>query len=270
MESRYIYCIITAGRNEKFDLSIAGMEGAIVYPVSFDGVTAMVSSCGLKEYPVSRQNLLTHEKVIEEVMRKYTVVPVRFGTIAVSEEKVKKILEKEGGKFKDLLEFLEGKKELGLKAIFSAKGETSPHSPRGEAEGSGGKEVFIYEEILQEYPDIKALKEKIQKLPPVKTHYQRMEIGKMVESALEKKKDFYKEDILKSLSSLADKFKINKVYGERMILNVAFLVEEANEKEFDRQVNALDEKYGDKIKFKYVGWVPPFNFVDLAIEAGRY
>ncbi|MFH1504864.1 MAG: GvpL/GvpF family gas vesicle protein [Candidatus Omnitrophota bacterium] len=250
MESRYIYCIITAGRNEKFDLNIAGMEGAKVYPVCFDGIAALVSDSCLKEYSVSRQNLLTHEKAIEEVMKKHTVVPVRFGTIAVSEEKVKKILEKEHGKFRDLLDFLKDKKELGLKAIF--------------------KETLIYEEILQEYPDIKALKEKIQKLPPVKTHYQRMEIGKMVESALEKKKDFYKEDILKSLSPLAEKFKINKVYGERMILNAAFLVKEVNEKEFDRQVEKLDEKYGDKIKFKYVGWVPPFNFVDLVIEVGRY
>lgn len=253
MEGRYIYCVIGAEQNPTFDWDIAGIEGAKVYPVCFDGIMAVVSNSCVKEYSVSKQNLLTHEKAIEEVMKKWTVVPVRFGTIAESEEKVKKILEKERSKFRSLLEFLEGKKELGLKAMFSS----------GSA--SAGKED-IYDEILREFPDISALKEKIQKLPPAKTHYQRMEIGKMVESALKEKKDFYKEDILKSLEPLARKFKINKTYGERMILNAAFLVEEAGEKEFDRQVDKLDEKYTDKIKFKYVGCVPPFNFVDLTID----
>ncbi|MFH1856376.1 MAG: GvpL/GvpF family gas vesicle protein [Candidatus Omnitrophota bacterium] len=251
MEGRYIYCIIADARNQTFDIDIMGMEEAKIYTVCFNGVMAVVSNSALKKYSVSRQNLLCHEKAIEEVMKKYTVAPVRFGTIAETEEKVKKILEKEHEKFRDLLESLAGKKELGLKAIFSA--------------ASGGGEE-IYGEILREYPDIKALKEKIQKLPAAKTYYQRMEIGKMVENALEKRKDFYKEDILKSLTPLALKNKINKTYGERMILNAAFLVEEVNEKEFDLQVEKLDEKYGDKIKFKYVGCVPPFNFVDLVID----
>lgn len=256
---KYIYCIIGAGRNQIFDPDIVGMEGAKIYTVCLDGVAVVVSDSCLKEYSLSRQNLLLHEKAIEEVMKKHVVVPVRFGTIAENEEKVKKILEKEQGKFKDLLESLGGKKELGIKAVFFAK---SGHSPDGKED--------IYEEILREYPDINLLKEKIQKLPAARTHYQRMEIGKMVESALEKKKDFYKEDILKSLSPLAEKFKINNNYGERMILNAAFLVAEVKEKEFDRQVEKLDEKYGDKIKFKYVGCVPPFNFVDLVIEVGKY
>lgn len=259
---KYIYCIIGAVQNQTFDTDIAGMEGAKIYTVCFDGVAAVVSNSCLKKYSVSRQNLLMHEKAIEEVMKKYVVLPVRFSTIAESEEKVKKILEKEHGKFTDLLESLGGKKELGLKAVFA-------RLPDGQVSVSGGKED-IYEEILREYPDIRALKEKIQKLPLVKTYYQRMEIGKMVENALEKKKDFYKEDILKFLTPLAQEFKISNTYGEWMILNAAFLVEEVNEKEFDRQVEKLDEKYGDKIKFKYVGCVPPFNFVNLVIEVGKY
>ena len=73
-----------------------------------------------------------------------------------------------------------------------------------------------------------------------------------------------------NLSSLAIETKTNNIYGERMIINAAFLVEKDKESEFDQKVQELDAKYGDVVKFKYVGTLPPFNFVNLVIETGEY
>ena len=148
-----------------------------------------------------------------------------------------------------MLNKLEGKKELGLKAIFKED---------------------IYNYILEKYQDIKALKEKIAALPPEKTYYQRMEIGERVKAALEKEKEKCKGDILNTLSPLAVEVKTNNTYGELMILNAAFLVKKDKEPEFDQKVEELNTKYNDKIKFKYVGTLPPFNFVNLVIETGQY
>ena len=55
-----------------------------------------------------------------------------------------------------------------------------------------------------------------------------------------------------------------------MIVNAAFLVEKSEEAEFDQRVNELGAKYTNKIKFKYVGTVPPFNFVNLVIKTEEY
>ena len=192
-------------------------------------------------------------------MKKYTVLPVRFCTIAQDEDKVKKILEKEHDKFAELLKNIEGKKELGLKAIFSAEG--------GPA--SGGKEN-IYNYILENYEDIKKLKKALLSEPPAKTYYLRVEVGRKVEAALQEQKDIYKEGILNTLSPLSQDTKVNTAYGELMIVSAAFLVENRKEAEFDQNVQALADKYGDKIKFKYVGTLPPFNFVNLVIETGKY
>lgn len=194
--------------------------------------------------------MVAHEKAIEQVMKEHTVLPVRFCTIAEDEEKVKKILEREHDRFIDLLKNIEGKKELGLKAVF--------------------KEDIIYKDILEKYEDIRLLKEKVAALLPEKTYYQRMEIGRMVEAALQKEKKIHKEDILNALSSLSVEVKINNTYGERMIINAAFLVEKHKEAEFDRRVNELGVRYSDKIKFKYVGTLPPFNFINLTINVGEY
>lgn len=249
-EGKYIYCIITGGIPKTFGrLGIGGREDEL-HAICFKDITAVVSNSPIKKYAVSRENTLSHERAIEEVMKEYTVLPVRFATIAEDEGMVKRILEKEYDKFKKLLSKIDEKKELGLKAVF--------------------KEAVIYKEILEGYEDIRRLKEAISSKPPAKTYYQRMEIGRKVEQALEKEKEKCKKEIQNSLEPLAEEIKLNNNYGERMIINAAFLVSKDKEAEFDRQVQQLDAKYGDKIKFKYVGTVPPFNFVDLVIETGNY
>ena len=248
-EGKYIYCIIRAGKPESFGPMGIGGRGDKLYTIHFNDIAAVVSDAPIMVYRLSRENMLAHEKAIEEVMKKHTVLPVRFSTITENENKVKKILEKEYSKFKELLNTTEGKKELGLKAVFNRD--------------------IVYRDIVKKYNDIKTLKEKVASLSPEKTYYQRMEIGKMVEDALQKEKAIYKKEILDNLSPLAIEVKDNNTYGELMIINAAFLIENHKEKEFDQTLNELAEKYGDTVRFKYVGKIPPFNFVNLIITTEK-
>lgn len=249
-EGKYIYCIIDDGKVQTFGPLGIGGGGNELYTVCFNDLAAVVSNSPIIKYSVSRENMIAHEKAIEEVMKKHTVLPVRFCTIAEDEAKVKRILEKEYDKFKNLLKGIQGKRELGLKVVL--------------------KEDVIYKDILEKYKDIKVLKEKIATLPSEKTYSQRAKIGEMVEAALQKEKEIYGEEILNTLSPLALEVKTNNTYGERMIINAAFLVERHKEAEFDQRVQELDATYGDKMKFKYVGTLPPFNFINLVIETGKY
>ncbi|MBI5182927.1 MAG: GvpL/GvpF family gas vesicle protein [Nitrospinae bacterium] len=245
-EGRYIYCIIADREPKTFGrLGIGGRQDEL-YTICLDDIAMVVSNSPIIEYSVSRENLLAHERAIEEVMKEYTVLPVRFGTIVENEEKIKKISEKEYDRFKGLLNKFEGKRELGLKAIF--------------------KEDAIFMDILERYEEIRVLKEKIAKLPSNVSYYQSIDIGRLVEQALEKEKGRCKEEIWDILMPMAEDIKINPTYGERMIINAAFLVNKDKEGEFDQNVQKLDARYGDKIKFKYIGTVPPFNFVNLVIN----
>ncbi len=247
-EGRYIYCIIRANRRQTFGpLGIGGRNDEL-YTIPCEDIAAVVSDSPIKSYSLSHENLVAHEKAIEEVMKEHTVLPVRFCTITADEDKVRMILEKAHDKIRDLLSAMSGKKELGLKAVFK--------------DG-------VYQDILEKYADIRSLKERIAGLPFAQTHPQRMEIGRMVEAALQKEKEHCKEDILNILSPLAEKVKTNYNYGELMILSAAFLVDENKEASFDQRVDRLDAEYGDKIKFKYVGTLPPFNFVNLVIDTRK-
>lgn len=256
-EGKYIYCIIDDVRKQTLNCTTAksfgpigiGDRGDELYTIWFCDIGAVVSNSLIKKYSVSRENCLSHEKAIEEVMKCHTVLPVRFCTIAGDEEKVKQILEKEYHKFKTLLRDISGKKELGLKAVFIED---------------------IYTDILAHYDDIRTIKEEITLKSPEATHYMRIEIGKMVEAAMEKEKAKYRNEILLMLEPLAEEVKINKCIGERMLLNAAFLVKGLQEKEFDEKVSDMNDRFSEKVKFKYVSNLPPFNFVNLTINSGEY
>ena len=83
---------------------------------------------------------------------------------------------------------------------------------------------------------------------------------------LRKETQNFKKLIIDALTPVADEVKINDNYGEMMILNAAFLIKSSSEPTFDTLVNELDEKYGQLMTFKYVGTLPPYNFVNLVIN----
>jgi hypothetical protein len=245
----YLYCIIrqTDAVIEFGPIGIGARKDR-VYTINYKDISMVVSQSAKMRYEARRVNLTGHTLVLEEVMKEFSVLPIRFSTITDScdESKVLEILEQEYDKFSNLLEEMKGTKELGLKVLALEKP--------------------IYKYILDKYQDIRALKEKLAKLDPEKAHYQLVKIGEMVEKALAKENSNFSDDIVEVLTPLSDEVKINDNYGERMLLNAAFLIKNENEDQFDKAINALDEQHGDLLSFKYVGTLPPYNFVTLVIN----
>lgn len=247
-EGKYIYGIIRHAAPLDYGPIGMGKRADLVYGINFKDISAIVSNSPIIEYEVRRINMITHERVLEEVMKRFTVLPVQFSTISEHDDDsgILRILEKEYKKFDDLLTKMEGKKELGLKVLT--------------------KEAVIYESILEKYDEIRLLRGKLMKLPADKTHYQRMKIGEMVAEAHKKERENYKNSILDVLNPLSVDVKINDNYGDIMIINVAFLVKNIAESAFDKAVNDLEEKFDRFMTFKYVGTLPLYNFVTLVIN----
>ncbi len=249
-EGKYIYCVIDfkEGDPEKnFGPLGMGERGDQLRSLSYKDISAVISNSPIKKYPVSRKNCLPHERAIEAVMKEdFTVLPVRYCTIAEDEVQVKKILKRDYKRFKDLLLKMEKKGELGVKAIFDEK--------------------LIYEDILAKNKEIRLWKKKLMNKPPEKTYQQRIKLGGLVASALDREKEKAKTVSLGILKEVAEDYVVADNYGERMLLNASFLVKRSKELEFDKKVNKLNERFGERVKLKYVGGMPPFNFVSLEID----
>ena len=246
-EGKYIYCIVGTKQERNFGpIGIGGRDNEVL-TISYDDLSMVVSNCTMSKLKVSRQNLLTHEKVIEVVMKEFDgVLPVRFGTIASGADEIRNLLDRRYREFKTALRDMEHKIELGVKGIW------------------GNKDV-IFSEIVEENKDIKKAKEMLLNDKGKKNIQAKMEVGKMVARALEKKKEKEASKIVDVLRRTAVNYKLNKTMGDGMFINAAFLVDKGREKEFDNIVDDLSEEYKDKIRFMYAGPLPVYNFINITI-----
>lgn len=236
---KYLYCVIGSRKPENFGR--IGIDGNEVYTINYKDLAAVVSDASNSSYEILRQGLI-HQKVVENIMKKYTLIPMSFGQVPKSKDDVKGFLSEHYLEMKKMLEKLDGKIELGVKVSW--------------------KMDEIMKDIVKSSDRIRILSKQIKAKTPEKAYPLKIELGKLVSDALSRKSEKIANDVYTSLAHLAVGRKENKTIGDKMLLNAAFLVEKEKEKEFDEKVNEEEKKYGDKVTFKYV-LSPPYNFVSI-------
>ena len=246
-EGQYVYCIIESNEGRNFGPIGIGQRGDIVSTIGFNDISAVISSSPMTKYVINRENMTTHEKVIEEVMNDYTVLPVRFCTIAASAEEVRNLLRRRQSEFKGLLRDMDNKVEMGLKGLWKDVSQ-------------------IFNEIGEKNQEIRKLKKKAEERAGKGNNTLKIDLGKAVKEALENKKTDETRSVVKMFKRTAIDVKTNDVFGDSMFMNAAFLIDRTREKEFDFLVEDLAKKYDDRAKFKYVGPAPPFNFVNIVVK----
>jgi len=247
---KYFYCVIPCMESRTFNVNAIGNGGGVVHTVCHQGLAAVVSDSPMKQYESTRQNMVAHEKVLETVMKEFTLLPVRFGTVADSNapmHAIQKLLRSRFEEFEKLLTDMEDKVELGLKAFWR-------------------DEKTIFEEIVAGNTDIRRLRDSLSGRPPEVTHFDRIHLGEMVKEALNRKRAKEAAKVLQPLRQLAHRVRENEVFGDRMVVNAAFLVNRSKEPEFDQVVSRLDEQLGGRVALKYIGLAPPYNFVNIVID----
>lgn len=248
MQTRYLYCIIESKKDDTFgDIGIASSRrinsSSQVYTMSYKDLSAVVSNMfGPEPREVLREGI-THQKVVEEVMKKYEVLPMRFGQVPKSQDEVKGFLSGCYDKLKELFRKIEGKVELGLKASW--------------------KMDMIMKEIVNSNDRIRILQKHISSLPEGKTYMLKIELGELVAQELKAHGEALAEEIFNSLKPLSVDAKTNKPLNDKMILNAAFLVPRDTERHFDETVNEIEKKHPELI-MKYV-LAPPYNFVNIGV-----
>jgi len=242
--SRYIYGFIEEPRRKEF--SFSGIDGKKVYSYNYQDLAAVLSEAEEIECDPIRVNLLAHTHVLEEIAREYLILPMSFGIIAENEEKVTELLRQNYLEFMRQLKMLKGKIELGVKVLWI--------------------EDAVVKEMESRVKDFQELKKKIVDLSAKEDQNAKLKAGRLVESIVKEWGKKYVQKIYNSLKEIAVDSRLNQPIGIKMLLNSSFLVDKNKEKDFDKRVNELAQKYEDQLKFKYVGPVPPYNFVNIKLK----
>jgi hypothetical protein len=247
----YVYCIIECGEPRSFGKIGMGGRGDEVYTVHYRDLAAVVSQAPLQVYDPTRENALNHEHVNEVVMidNGFTPVPMSFGTLFKTEEDTIEFLKDTYDALRDVLQKMKDKLEFGLKVNWDRDS--------------------VLAEIENENEELRRLKAEIESNQQTSTYFARMQLGRLVEQALADKSDSYVREIYEKLRDTAIAARDNKVIGDKMIMNAAFLVARENQERFDKKVHEIGKQYEGKLTFRYTGPWPPYNFVTIRLQLQR-
>ena len=251
-QGRYIYGIIEEPGEKRFGFD--GVSGDGVCTVNYKDLAAVISYVPVESYDRFSEQLemmsVKHELVLENILKNYTVIPMGFGVIAKSEEDVTKLLETAYPDFKDTLRAIDNKVELSVQVTSN--------------------EAKLLYEVAVKNETLKKLRQELISAGAGDATKIKIEMGKAISLALDELKDEYVRDVLVSLNNVAVDSCSGKLTDAQIILNESFLVRRDREVEFDGEVNRLAGKYEDNLKFKYIGPMPPYSFVRLAVSVMNF
>jgi hypothetical protein len=245
-EGRYVYGIIEASDSVTFGKTGIGGTGETVYTVNHGDVAAVVSKTSVFIFDPTRENALAHEHVIETVMKTNTIIPMSFGTVFRTDDDIRQVLKSIYPSLKDVLKQMAGKLEFGLKVTWDRDA--------------------VIEELKRDDEEIHRFHIELTKKHLQSTYFARMQLGRMIDKALADRAAEYVRAIYEALRNVCVASRDNKVIGDKMIMNAAFLIERDREAEFDAAVNKIAGKFSDRLNFKYTGPWPPYNFVNIRLK----
>jgi hypothetical protein len=244
-QGEYIYGIVEEPHPRRFNFP--GVSSADVYTINHQQIAAVVSDTALSEIDPTRKNVQAHTIAQEALLKEYNLLPMGFGMVATSKGEVRRLLEDNYDGLLGELHRLDGKIEVELKVFWNQEA--------------------VMKEIQSESQELSRLKDKVNTASsPVEVRNLLVEAGKLVESIVQDWKTRYAELVYAILQELSYEAKVNNPVGIKNLLNASFLIEKSRESEFKEQVYKLDARFQDRMNFKYVGPLPPYNFVNLKLE----
>lgn len=252
-EGKYIYSIIQENENRSF--GPIGINNREVKLVPYKDIAVVVSNTPVINFDrldkkELTKHVATHQKVNEEIMKDYDIVPMTFGIIAPSSDEVPRILEKAYLQFKTALKKIEGKVEFAVQVWWDQQ--------------------RILKELTNINPEIKKLKQEISSKGGILGMPIKLKLGKLICQELETQRQTFIDDIHTLLRSSFPDSTLNKLTDEEMIANFSFLIEKTREPELDKKMQELGKKYEGKLRFKYIGPMPPYSFVKINLSLGNF
>jgi hypothetical protein len=235
MYGKYIYGVIIGGSNT--GLGIRGLVGASpVYTIAHEGLSCVVSDYTGGDFDaISKEEmaryLMTHQAVVEKVLRKHPILPLQFGTVLASSDEVHELLAQGHPQFYLTLLWIQDKVELEVVASWM-----------------GGQ---VIEEDNAE-PEMLPAEES---LPPEQIGIPK---GQRRQNYLERMVGF-----LQPVSVDVQPCPANPV-GE--VVSVAFLVDDANLEAFHGRIKQLNAFFYNQIDFQVIGPLPPCSFATVEVN----
>ncbi len=226
------------------EITLKGLDSQPVYSHILDGFTFLYSEAKQEKYLASRRNLLNHEKVLEEVMHTgYTaVLPLRFGLVVKNWDTViTQLIQPYKEQLKELFTKLTGRREVSVKIFWDPKSELQA--------------------MMESNLDLKQKRDQME--GKALSMEEVINIGQLIENNLKSRKESVIQAFFNELRPLADEVIESDTMTEDMIYNAAFLIPWDKESIFSERIEAIDQKFGERLRIRYNNFTAPYTFAQI-------
>ncbi|HET9720940.1 MAG TPA: GvpL/GvpF family gas vesicle protein [Solirubrobacteraceae bacterium] len=240
----YVYGVVPAAARLPAAEGIGGQPIRTV--AGEDGVAALVSRLDAPaELRLGREEVLTHSRVLGDLLSAGPILPMRLGIVMGSEDEVReRLLDPYASELAEQLEQFRGKFEANVRVVY--------------------EEAALMREVVAANPEIAQLREAIHDRDPDATYYERIQLGQLVAEAVERIREADAENLMSALCQVSLEQNVSPPAHERVALNAAFLLDEKRSGEFDEVLEAIAQGQSGRLRFRYTGPLPPHSFVELA------
>jgi hypothetical protein len=255
-EALYLYCVGDGAVEASF--GNIGIEGNLVYTVSYKDVSAVVHKCPPEPYQ-SEDNeavkgwVIAHQSVVDAAWEKFgTVLPSGFDTIiksseaASAEENLKKWLEENYLRLRDRLDRVKGKAEFGVQIFWDRKS--------------------VGQHLLGTGEEFKRLNEEMKEKSLGTAYFYKQKIERALRKELEAKADEYFKEFYGRIKQHADDIRVEKTKrsesDKQMLLNLSVLIRKDRINLLGEELAKVKETEGIEVRF--TGPWPPYSFVTSA------
>ncbi len=225
-------------------LELTGLDKQPVEAYQIDQFVFLYSETKQERYLASRRNLLGHERVLEEAMEKgyQTLLPLQFGLIIQDWQTVREnLIQPQGDRLHQLLQQLKDRREVSVKVFWEADREL--------------------ETLMQENETLRAERDRLE--GKALSMDEIVKIGQAIEQAMGDRKQTIIQAFQETLNPMAEAVVENDPLTDAMIYNAAYLIPWDAEPQVSEQVEALDQRFDNRLRIRYNNFTAPFNFAQL-------
>ena len=136
----YPYCITETARHETVHDTV-GLWGTQPAFLTYQDISILISEAQSKSVPVTRENVLTHERVISRVLAETTPLPFRFG-IVIARTELDSYIETNRASLRAALDLVRGAVEMSIRVI-ATEGQSARRLDSEAIEVSGQGAAFL-------------------------------------------------------------------------------------------------------------------------------
>ena len=243
---RHLYAILPnpegGGIPDRLDDEIYLIKGDRFAAVVRD---ATASSIVTRDRQALARCLLAHQQVIERVMTWAPVLPVKFGTVAPDGQSVARCLACGAAAFADAFQRVKEKTQFEILVTWDPEPVFAS--------------IAVDAEVMR-------LKRELTASSSASDPVASARLGALVKRMFDQRRGELGNAIARVLRQTAEDVVANALMDDRMVLNLALLVDDDRVAALDEGLETLDARYDGKLTFRCVGPLPAHSFAAVEVS----